>query len=330
LASKPTGRPKKKSKPKIAAPARKKAAAAREAAPRRPAEDRRPPPDPTIQDRREVQTVQLSWAKGKAKAPGPGDPLVAERLKITRHSELSAVLRFSSLARQGRPAFLPETALGDGGALDSKVGGTPWLPAGEAWPGCPGCSQPMQLMVQLNLETLASGALGSSGGGLLQVFYCTSTDPLCEMDTDAGLPGPGRSKLVRVVHPSGAGAAVRAPAFPGLSGTLASRRIVGLKSIQDFPDFNELTGGLIALLKGSGVNPPDYANTMPFDGDKLGGFPRWTRMPAYPRCPSCQQEMSELVVQLASGGVVGWQWGDRALAYVLRCPDHPERVELVW
>jgi hypothetical protein len=36
------------------------------------------------------------------------------------------------------------------------------------------------------------------------------------------------------------------------------------------------------------------------------------------------------LLQLASNGASGWQWGDLGTAYVLSCKKHPSRAELIW
>jgi hypothetical protein len=69
-------------------------------------------------------------------------------------------------------------------ALDltrSKYGGQPYLPASERWPTCSLCQQPMQHLLQLNLQQLpdlAQQALRLRRG-LLQVFVCV-TLPCCQ------------------------------------------------------------------------------------------------------------------------------------------------------
>jgi hypothetical protein len=282
----------------------------------------------TIRNLQEEPTVQVRWAVAKEKKPV--DPQVALQMKISMHSEVSAPLGFSEFRKVARPAFLPQTTDGDAGPLDSKFSGSPYLFAGEIWPNCPRCNKPMQLLVQLNLETLSCGTALPEGKGLLQVFYCTNNDPLCEMDTEANLPGKGKSKLVRVIQPFGEGSRLKVPKFPGVVGALQVRRIAGMKSIRDYPCAEETGRDLDSKLKSAGVEPAKYRVAMPFEGDKLGGWPRWKGSVSYPACPICKQKMSRLVLQLASGGLASWQWGDRGLAYLLQCPNHPDQVDLIW
>lgn len=58
----------------------------------------------------------------------------------------------------------------------SKYGGQPYLPASEPWPTCSLCQQPMQHLLQLNLQQLPSLAQQELRlrRGLLQVFVCVT------------------------------------------------------------------------------------------------------------------------------------------------------------
>ena len=63
----------------------------------------------------------------------------------------------------------------------SKYGGQPFLPASEPWPACSLCRQPMQHLLQLNLQQLPSLAQQELRlrQGLLQVFVCVAL-PCCQ------------------------------------------------------------------------------------------------------------------------------------------------------
>jgi len=66
----------------------------------------------------------------------------------------------------------------------SKFGGFPYLRNSEDWPMCPNCDNHMQLFLQLNLEDIPV----NKDKGLIQLFYCTNDDPLCEADCEAFFP----------------------------------------------------------------------------------------------------------------------------------------------
>ncbi|HEY9652733.1 MAG TPA: DUF1963 domain-containing protein [Coleofasciculaceae cyanobacterium] len=76
-----------------------------------------------------------------------------------------------------RPAFLPKVSEGDGELQSSKFSGKPWLSKNEHWPICQHCGKPMQLFVQLNLDSLPESLQGEFGSGLIQLFYCNC--PVC-------------------------------------------------------------------------------------------------------------------------------------------------------
>jgi uncharacterized protein YwqG len=52
-------------------------------------------------------------------------------------------------------AWYPKVSDGDGSLLDSKFSGKPYLLPGEEYPRCLNCGKPMQLFVQLNLNTFS-------------------------------------------------------------------------------------------------------------------------------------------------------------------------------
>jgi hypothetical protein len=250
--------------------------------------------------------------------------------RIVAHAELGALLRFSRLARSLRYAFLPELAEGDGGLTDSKFGGRPALLADESWPRCPNCGQAMQLGLQLDLARLPAGAPGAEGAGLIQVFLCTNTEPICELETEAHRPGVGRSKLVRLIASGTLVPPTEDPKFPGEFGTLPPRRIAAFKRIEDYPAREEAGIGDGPVLEDNRATPGAYDALMPFEGDKLGGWPRWLKAKAYPPCPECWRPMNRLISQIASRSALDWTFGDRRLAYLVQCPAHPHRLELTW
>src|SRR3954452_18098318 len=98
-----------------------------------------------------------------------------------------------------RSAWQPVTEDRDGEITESKFSGKPWLSETENWPKCGNCGKEMQLFVQLNLNKLPQELGGKFGSGLLQMFYCTSSDPMCEFEAEAYLPF-SKSTLLRVVN----------------------------------------------------------------------------------------------------------------------------------
>jgi uncharacterized protein YwqG len=102
----------------------------------------------------------------------------------------------------GRRVWKPVVENKDGSILASKFSGSPFLETGEEYPHCRNCNKPLQLFVQLNLNELPDQIGGEFGEGLLQLFYCTNQEPLCEVECEAFLPF-AKSVLIRIVQPEG-------------------------------------------------------------------------------------------------------------------------------
>ena len=224
-----------------------------------------------------------------------------------------------------RTAFLPETTEGDGGVTDSKFSGRPWLAADEEWPTCPNCSNPLQLFLQLNLADLPAVEQERLGDrGLLQLFYCTNSDPLCEVDCEAFFPFAD-SEVARFVEDPGAdcNASADGPADP-----LAPRSIVGWEAVDDLPNTEELKWDMDIEVTDQ---ERDYLYDcgMPHPGDKLAGWPYWIQGVEYPDCPECDSRM-ELVFQIDSNCNLDYMFGDIGAGHLTRCPNHPGVLAFGW
>lgn len=227
------------------------------------------------------------------------------------------------LSAYRRPAWCPETVDEDAAPDASKFSGAPALPQGEEWPRCPNCGAPMQLFVQLNARDLPAAAAERLAGGILQLFYCTTSDPLCEVDCEGWSPR-GTSTLVRLLAPAELDAARAVPVPPGM---FPPKRIAAWSLVEDYPIAEELeemgvrlTNAEADLLYGSGV---------PRTGDKLLGWPAWVRSVEYPECPDCGGRM-EMVFQLDSEDNVPYMFGDVGTGHVTQCPHHPRRLAFGW
>jgi Domain of unknown function (DUF1963) len=225
------------------------------------------------------------------------------------------------LARWSRRPFTPKTREGDGPVTVSKFGGSAFLPAGEAWPVCPGCEQPMRLFVQLDLAALPADLPHPHREGMVQLFYCTSSDPSCEVDHEAWQPF-GKSSLARWLSASML-AAAHAPAQDPI-GEPAAVLVGWEQGPPELPGYEE------------DVPPPpesleelDDEALRPRPGDKLGGWPAWVQGPEYPACPQCQTRMVYLL-QLESNGLCRHQFGDLGAGHLCQCPNHPEVVAFGW
>jgi hypothetical protein len=224
------------------------------------------------------------------------------------------------LAAHRRRAWVPVVEKGDGAADDSKLSGTPWLRPGESWPACGNCGRPMQLFVQIHARDLPAGAADPLGGRLLQFFYCTSEEPLCEVECEAFFPG-ARSTLLRLADARGSAAppATRPPGeFPPL-------RLVGWEEVDDYPGHDEDVGVELTDAEWDAFYALDY----PRPGDKWGGWPAWIQAAEYPACPECGREMA-LLFQVDSQCNRPFMFGDLGTGHITQCPDHPERLAFGW
>lgn len=223
-----------------------------------------------------------------------------------------------------RSAWIPETRDGDGDRTASKFAGIPWLPPAEGWPACPNCDKPMQVFVQLNLATLPQRPEGCPEQGLVQLFYCTSSQPSCEVDCEAWSPG-SKSVLVRLLDPSGAGllldASPVANAFP-------PKLILGWREQDDYPDVEELAEQGVTLDELEAECLADRFQA-PVAGEKLMGWPAWVQSIEYPNCPRCEARM-HLLFQVDSERNLPYMLGDAGCGHITQCPHHPESLAFAW
>jgi len=243
-----------------------------------------------------------------------------------------ALEREAWIARWSRRPFTPRTREGDGPVVASKFCGAALLHPGEAWPVCPGCERPMRLFVQLDLATLPPELPHPHREGMVQLFYCTSTDPTCEVDHEAWQPF-GKSTLARWLSP----AEIQAATAPKRRQAKGSKAPPATAAPDDEP---------AAVIVGWDQGPPELPGfeeevpplpedeeiddaLRPRPGDKLGGWPAWVQGPEYPRCPRCQARMLYLL-QLESNGLSRHQFGDLGAGHLTQCSEHPDVVAFGW
>jgi uncharacterized protein YwqG len=186
----------------------------------------------------------------------------------------------------------------DGAASGSRFSGIPWLAPGETWPPCAHCGKPMQLFLQLEQRTLPKDVRDHVGEGLIQLFYCTSTDPHCESECEAWAPF-AKSVLARRVSPIGRPEKVRAP-----KGSFPAKRIVAWRRIAE-------------------------TKTSPKENDKLWGYPFWIQGEEYPACPDCGAKM-RLVFQIDSDDHLPYAFGDAGCGHLTQCAKHRDRLAFAW
>ena len=226
----------------------------------------------------------------------------------------------TALAPHQRSAWTPVTAVGRGPIVGPKFGGVPWLSTDETWPRCGRCGGLMDLVLQLNDESLPRDA-PQLFNGLLQVFLCSYESPVsgpCQ-----NLAPFSNAALVRVCQPHGS------PAYEDLADDdlFDEVRIVGWKPRFDIPDAIELRTLGVAL-----SDEQDELLTQasqPHDGDKLLGWPAWQQSVVYHLCPHCSQTMRP-IFQIDSQRHIPVPLGDGGRGWVLQCPDHTEMVAFAW
>ena len=233
--------------------------------------------------------------------------------------------KFESLKKMPFYAVCADT---DGDLTDSKFSGIPWLSSGESWPKCKNCNSEMQLLLQLNLSTLPKEST-VAGAGLMQIFYCTSSDPHCEVDCGSWFWND-KAMLARLVNPSGESHSYNqtpvADAFPAKvirrwePGELELPRVEELIGLQEISEDEQTE---LYDAEDSETYPG------PEGGDKLGGWPYWIQSVEYPECRQCNQTM-KLVFQIDSEVNVPYMWGDAGCGHVTQCPEHPEVISFGW
>lgn len=215
--------------------------------------------------------------------------------------------------RFGRLAFRPETEPGDHGK--SHFCGRPWLLEAEQWPTCGICGEPMQLLLQLDLDHLPNGAPAQRSGGLAQLFYCTNETSRCELQPKPGEPFHPLA-MARVVDLSlGGGQAPEDLA----SNPLPACTITGWEMVRDLPRLEQIEQSNVVL--GEQVRNQLAVASAPHSGDKLGGWPSEVGVADSPCCSKCGDPM-EFIFQLASDEHVSHPFEKNGPGHLMRCPRH--------
>ena len=213
--------------------------------------------------------------------------------------------------------------IGDGPPDASKFSGVPWLNDDEEWPKCANCNQHLQLFLQLNLDELPQPLMGEFGEGLIQLFYCTNDDPLCEVDCEAFFPF-ARSVIVRLIQKKGPPPVV---AVPVIKNVFPPKVITGWNEDEDYPNSEE--GGLLGIELDESEWEQFSEDDFPMSGDKLAGWPLWIQSVEYPNCPDCGEVM-RLVFQLDSSDNLPFDFGDAGCGHITQCKTHKERLAFGW
>ena len=223
----------------------------------------------------------------------------------------------------GRSAWKPIVENGDGPLSASKFAGLAFVKPDEEYPLCQNCGKPLQLFVQLDLDTLPEQLREEFGRGLLQLFYCVSEKPLCEVECSAFFPF-AKSVVTRIIPPETTATAVERPSFEG---AFPPKLIIGWEEMEDFPGGDEAESLGIEL-------DEDEMDALcesgyPLAGDKLAGYPMWVQGIEYPDCPVCGEEM-RLLFQIDSEDNLPFMFGDIGCGHITQCKTHREQVAFGW
>ncbi len=204
----------------------------------------------------------------------------------------------------------------------SKMGGYPYLRNEADWPECPNCNKNMQLFLQLNLEELPE----RKEHGLIQLFYCTNTTPLCESDLEAFFPF-SKAVVARRIEVSGESSMIQ----PNISALFNERRITNWDKKDDYPHFEEymqlgidleIDDDIYELMEEKEIG-------LPVQEDKLFGWPYWVQSVEYPFDRSSGKQM-ELLFQISSEHNLPYMFGDVGIGHLTVSPDNKNELGFGW
>ncbi len=146
-------------------------------------------------------------------------------LNSDAEKEYESIIR--TLKKFKKTAFLPATKESENAFSDkSKIGGFPYFRNENDWPKCPSCEKHMQLFLQLNLQELPE----NKKQGLIQLFYCTTSEPLCEFALEAFFPF-SKSVECREIEVNEESASIK----PKIDNLFNKKLIVGWNAKDDYP-----------------------------------------------------------------------------------------------
>lgn len=240
--------------------------------------------------------------------------------KHKKREYVSAVDAINALENYKRDAYKPILAEGNAGLFESKYGGSAYLEADEAWPSC-GCENPMEFVMQINLDDLYDQTGINYGQGLFQMWKCFDD---CDYSKDF--------TYRRIIIPSHRGYAgvppnpdeylstMAADGVTTLTDNIRPHKIIGWKRVDDYPDYVE---DIWKDIFGDKIPDDDY--DYPISGDKLGGWSKWYSYPEYNHCEKCNAKMDTLFYQFGESDHHDWDiGGNGGVCHLNTCPNHFE------
>lgn len=226
------------------------------------------------------------------------------------------------LSKFKRKAYLPQIKENANNfSTSSKIGGFPYLRNENDWPICPNCKNNMQLLLQLNLNELPE----KEEEGLIQLFYCTTTEPYCESDLYAFEPF---SKAVncRKIMIEGESSKID----PQIEELFNEKMIVGWEVVDDYPhpvEYSDL--GIELYLEEDFALMDEMQIGEVIERDKLYGWPYWAQEVEYPNDRKTGIQM-ELLFQFVSDDNLPYMFGDAGIGHLTQSSDDKNELAFGW
>jgi uncharacterized protein YwqG len=220
-----------------------------------------------------------------------------------------------------RTAYVPNVKQnGNAFSVKSKIGGFPFLRDENDWPVCPNCKNHMQLFLQLNLNDLPD----KKEDGLIQFFYCTNSEPLCETDLEAFFHFSKGVHCRRFI-PSGESVQIE----PKLADIFDEKLIVGWTPKDDYPHYEDHDSLGIEVDDDVFELMDERQKGIPLDKDKLFGWPFWVQGAEYPHDRQTNSKM-DLLFQFDSEINLPYMFGDAGIGHLTVSPDNADEMTFGW
>lgn len=240
--------------------------------------------------------------------------------------DLDEILK--KIAVYKRSTWMPVVDEEEEQLLGSKIGGKAYIPAGEQHPHCPNCQKELVLFLQLNPKDLpADSDLDLEPGVLVQLFYCTSQTPHCEVVCEAFLPF-SKSVVARTIPLPTTGEEPN-PQEINYSRQYKEKLITDWIVYEDLPDWQEMQVGDARLSDAEVEALENSSQGVPQAADKLGGWPYWVQGVEYPHCPECGIQM-QMIFQLDSNHHLPYMFGDAGIGHLHQCRLHKNVLAFGW
>ncbi len=204
----------------------------------------------------------------------------------------------------------------------SKIHGFPYLRSETDWPICPNCNKNMQLFLQLDLTAIPT----NQSEDLIQLFYCTSSEPYCESDLESFLPF-SKGAVVRRIKIDGSSKEIK----PKIDEIFDEQEIIAWEEIKDYPhpeEYQELgisfnnEDEVLELLEERNISQC-------LEGDKVFGWPYWVQSVEYPFDRKTKTKM-ELLFQIDSDRNLSYMFGDAGIGHITKSPVDEDELAFGW